>query len=475
MSARIEAPWSRRRFLGSAAGLSGGLLGGAALLGGCAAGSGTVAGELPELPADVAEFLRVQGKALGVDRIGVLAYASPQAEVVKAFTAQFSELTGIEVAWTGLDEQSAASRASVALGSGAGGYDIVQTSSGLLPTYVERGWVADLTALRGASPATVPTWDPAVYGPGTVAMLSQGDALYAVPNFIGTQVFYYRTDVFEQAGVSVPTTLAELRTVCAAVHSDEISAIALRSAPNASQLLFVWSAWLYAYGGRFYTDYRDGRYSGVALESDEALQALELYVELVRDYAPSGATNWSVEDVTRSFTTGRVAIVQEGAVFGGTFNDPDASQAAGRVGTFVIPSGPAGRFVPYNAHGWLVAERSAHRDAAWLFAQWATLPEILTAATLGKVAYSTPPLPKVYRTPEYRDKYGFDDFVVTVQETIETADGGGYTPFDDASYQPRSADWNTVGQKISEELSKAVTGQVDPRSALAAAARAVGS
>ena len=103
------------------------------------------------------------------------------------------------------------------------------------------------------------------------------------------------------------------------------------------------------------------------------------------------------------------------------------------------------------------------------------LPEILTAATLGRVAYSTPPLPKVYRMLEYRDKYGFDDFVPTVQETIKTADDGGYTPFDDASYQPRLADWNTVGQKISEELSKAVTGQVDPRSALAAAARAVQS
>ena len=470
MSPGIEASLSRRRFLGSAAAIGGG-----AALAGCAAGSGTVAGELPELPADVAEFLRRQGKALGVDRVSVLAYASPQAEAVKAFTAQFAELTGIEVDWTGLDEQSAASRASVALGSGAGGYDILQTSSGLLPTYIGRGWVADLSALRASSAASIPTWDPAVYGPGTVAMLSEGDALYAVPNFIGTQIFFYRTDVFERAGVSVPRTLADLREVCAAVHSEEMSAIALRSAPNASQLLFVWSAWLYAYGGRFYADYRDGRYSGAAIDSDEALQALELYVELVRDYAPSGATNWSVEDVTRSFTTGRVAIVQEGAVFGGTFNDPDASQAAGKVGTFVLPSGPAGRFVPYNTHGWIVAERSEVRDAAWLFAQWATLPEILTAATLGRVAYSTPPLPKVYRTPEYRDKYGFDDFVPTVQETIKTADDGGYTPFDDASYQPRLADWNTVGQKISEELSKAVTGQVDPRSALAAAARAVQS
>lgn len=464
-------PVTRRRML-----QAGAAIGGLWALSSCAAGGGAVSGgDAPTLAADADSFLKKTGPTLGVDHISVLAYAAPQAEAIKALTGQFTDLTGIAVEWTGLDEQSAANRAAVALGSGGGGYDVLQTTSGLVPTYVERGWLADLSSLKTGSKASLPTWDQAAYGTGTNALLSVDAKLYAAPSFIGTQLFYYRTDIFEQKGVQPPTSLDELRTVCKAVHGGDVSAIALRSAPSPSQLMFVWSAWLYAYGGRYYDSYANGKYSGVAINSPEATQALELYVELLRDYAPTGATNWSVEDVSRAFTTGRVAMVQEGAVFGGTYNDPKASQAAGKVGTFVIPKGPQGSFVPYNAHGWSIAKASKATDAAWLFAQWATLKETLTTATTGKVAFSTPPLAAVYDTPEYQARYGFDDFVASVKATISTADSGGFTPFDDASYLPRTPDWNTLGQRVSEELSKAVTGQATAGQALASAAAAMGA
>jgi len=81
----------------------------------------------------------------------------------------------------------------------------------------------------------------------------------------------------------------------------------------------------------------------------------------------------------------------------------------------------------------------------------------------------------VYDTPQFQQRYGFDDFVSTVKQTIATADKGGFTPFDDASYLPRRADWNTLGQRVSEELSKAVTGQVSPSDAVKAANRALGA
>lgn len=459
---------TRRRVL-----TAGAALGGLWTLSGCAAGgAGPPSTGAPSLAGDTNTFLGDTGKKLGVPSISVLAYAAPQGDAIKAVIGQFTDLTGISVNWTSLDEQSAVNRASVALGSSSGGYDIVQSTSALVPTYVSRNWLADLTGLRGSSKATIPSWDPAAYGTGMNALLSVGDKLYAAPSFIGTQIFYYRTDIFQAKGVTPPTTLDELRDVCKAIHGGGTSAIALRSAPSPSQMMFVWSAWLYAYGGKYYSSYANGGYSGVALSSPESVKALELFVDLLRNYAPSGATNWSVEDVSRAFTTGQVAMVQEGAVFGGTYNG-STSQAAGKVGTFVIPAGPAGQFVPYNAHGWSIAANSKAQDAAWLFVQWATLKETLTAATTGSVAFSTPPLSAVYDTVKYQQKYGFDDFVPTVKKTIATADKGGFTPFRDASYLPRRPDWNTVGQRVCEELSKTVTGQVSAAAAVKSAAAAM--
>lgn len=441
-----------------------------------AGGGGAEPSNAPSIGTTTEDYLREAGKKTGARSISLLAYSAPQAEAIHQLAGQFTELTGIDVEWTALDEQSAANKAAVSLGSGTASYDVVHLTSGLLPTYASRGWLADLDKLR-QSAGNVPGWDPAAYGQGATDLLRSKNALYAAPMFLGTQIFYYRTDIFAQHGITAPpSSFAELRTVCEKVHGKGVSAIALRSAPSPSQLLFVWSAWLYAFGGAFYDGYQDGAYSGVALDSPEAVQALDLYSGLLRDFAPTGATNWSVEDVTRSFTSGQVAMVQEGAVFGGTFNDPKGSQAAGKVGTFVIPSGPGGQFVPYNCHGWGIAKTSKQAEAAWLFVQWATLKVTLAAAAAGPVGFSTPPIAEVYTSAEYKAKYGFDDFVPSVTKTIEIANGGGVTPLKgDPNYLPSTPDWNRIGQKVAEQLSRAVTGQASAADAVKAAAGAMGA
>lgn len=451
--------------------------GGLLMLPGCAAGGGGAKpSNAPSIGTSAEDYLRQTGKKLDVHSISLLAYSAPQAEAIHQLTKEFTDLTGIDVQWTALDEQSAANKAAVSLGSGSASYDVVHLTSALLPTYATRGWLADLDQLRQSN-GTVPGWDTAAYGQGATDLLRSKNTLYAVPMFLGTQIFFYRTDVFEKNGITKPpSTFAELQDVCAKVHGKGISAIALRSAPSPSQLMFVWSAWLYAYGGSYYNGYQNGAYSGVALNSPAAVQSLDLYSTLLHKYAPTGATNWSVEDVTRAFTTGQVAMVQEGAVFGGTFNDPKGSQAAGKVGTFMLPSGPAGQFVPYNDHGWGIAKTSKQAAAAWLFVQWATLKVTLTAAAAGPVGFSTPPIADVYTSEAYKKKYGFDDFVPSVTKTIALANRGGITPLKgDPNYLPGSADWTRIGQSVSEQLGRAVTGQASAADAVKAAAAAMGA
>ncbi|ACQ78835.1 extracellular solute-binding protein family 1 [Beutenbergia cavernae DSM 12333] len=448
----------------------------ALVLAGCGAGGGDAGGggddTGAELEASAEDFLAGRGEELGVGSISVLAQSSPQADAIQQISGQFTELTGITVDWTILDEQSTENRAAVALGSGDGGYDVLQTPSGFIPTYVDRGWLEPIGPLVDDAESIVPGWDLAAFGEGTTSLLSREDELYGVPMFIGTQMFYYRTDVFAEHGIdAVPTTYEELVDVVHQIHSDDVAGIALRTAPSPSQLLFVWSAWLYANGGSYYETFDDGTYSGSALDSPEAVESLTTYTDLVQNYAPSGATNWSVDDVTRAFASGRVAIVQEGAVFGGTFNNPEASQVAGNIDSFTLPEGPAGSYVPYNTHGWTIAANSDATDAAWLFTQWATLAQTLTAATQTDANFGAPPLAEVYESPEYEESYGFGSFVPTVTGTIGIANDGGVSPFeDDPNYLPATPDWATVGQQIAEELSKAVTGQVEVAEAIRAAA-----
>lgn len=441
---------------------------------GCSAGglSGSQGSGGAELETTAEDFLEKRGEEIGAASISVLAQNSPQANAIQEIAGQFTDLTGIDVEFTILDEQSTENRAAVALGSSSGGYDVVQTPSGFIPSYSEREWISPLDDMIADESSLIPGWSLDAFGEGTTALLEREDQLFGVPMFIGTQVFHYRTDLFEEAGIdSPPSTYDELADAAKAIQGDDVSGIALRTAPSVSQLMFVWSAWLYANGGSYYETYEDGTYSGSALDSPEALESLTQYIDLVQNYAPSGATNWSVDDVTRAFMTGRVGIVQEGIVFGGTFNDPDSSTVAGKVDTFTLPAGPAGAFVPYNTHAWSIANNSANADAAWLFTQWATLTDTLVAASDTDASFGSPPIAQVYESPEYQERYGYGNFVPSVKETIDTANSGGVSPLDgDPNYLPATTDWATVGQQIAEELSKAVTGQVTPEAALEKAA-----
>ncbi|MFV0252753.1 MAG: ABC transporter substrate-binding protein [Beutenbergiaceae bacterium] len=449
----------------------------AAVVTGCAAGGGGSGGgqEQADIGASAEEFLAEAGQGLTQDSISVLVQSAPQAESIEAISQQFTELTGVDVEWTVLDEESATNKASVALGSADGGYDVIQTPSNLISTYASRGWVQSIDDLSSNADLAVPGWDRAAFGDGLNNLLTVGGDQFGVPMFIGTQIYYYRTDVFEEAGITEPpTTFEELVDIAKAVHSDDVAGIALRSAPDISQLLFVWSSWLYGYGGQYYDSVTDGVYADPVFDSPEAVAALTDYADLLQNYAPSGATNWNVSDVVRAFASGRVAIIQEGAVFGGTFNDPTTSQVAGNVGTFVIPGGPAGTYIPYVTHGWTVASNSQASDAAWLFVQWATLQETLVAATQQDNNFTTPPIAAVYESSEYEERYGFDNYVDSVVDTLATADAGGVSPLDgDPNFQPSDESWNTIGLQIAQELSKAVTGQVSPSDAVAAAAGAL--
>lgn len=453
------------------------LIGGSSLvsllaLAGCGAGPATTPSSAQSLGDDTEKYLRSVGKSLGTSSLGVLAYAAPQAQSIQELSPQFTDLTGIKLDWTVLDEQSAANKASVALGSSGGGYDVVHTTSSLMPSYAKRNWLAPFADLVKKN--TVPGWNADAYG-STITSLLSGTELLAAPSFIGTQIFFYRTDLFEKAGISaVPTTYQELADTCAKVTGTGVKGIALRSAPSPSQLMFVWSAWLYAFGGEYYGKRNGAAYSDPGFDSPAAVRALTLFTDLLRNDAPTGATNWSVEDVVRAFSTGRTAIIQEGAVFAGTFNNPKTSQIASKVGTFVMPKGTAGQFVPFNCHGWGVAANSKNADAAAVFAQWATLERTLISATQAKTPFSTPPLTSVYRSAPYHKRYGFDDYVASVTKTIELANTGAVSPIKgDPNYLPGTPSWNTTGQRVCEQLSLAVTGQLKPADAIAEAAKAI--
>ncbi|TFB85300.1 extracellular solute-binding protein [Cryobacterium algoricola] len=100
-----------------------------------------------------------------------------------------------------------------AIKAGSGAPDLIQAEYQKIPTLVAADALADISGTVGSdvkSAFTDGVWNSVTLG---------GDALYALPQDTGPMMFYYRADVFEKLGLTVPTTWDEYAADARAIHA----------------------------------------------------------------------------------------------------------------------------------------------------------------------------------------------------------------------------------------------------------------
>jgi multiple sugar transport system substrate-binding protein len=100
-----------------------------------------------------------------------------------------------------------------AVKAGSGAPDLIQAEYQKIPTLVAADALADLSGTEAKD--TKSHFPEGVWNSVTLG----GDALYSVPQDTGPMVFYYRADIFEKLGLSVPTTWDEYAAAAKAVHA----------------------------------------------------------------------------------------------------------------------------------------------------------------------------------------------------------------------------------------------------------------
>ena len=128
---------------------------------------------------------------------------------------------------------------------------------------------------------------------------------WAVPDLASARAIYYNKDILEQAGVSVPTTLEELVTVCQAIKEKcpDIYPWGIDMTTDEGQAAFAYYTW--SYGGGFVD--ADGNW---ALNSAENVEAVEFAISLVNDKLtnsdPANNTRYDLQDL---FCAGKLAMM----------------------------------------------------------------------------------------------------------------------------------------------------------------------
>jgi len=235
-----------------------------------------------------------------------------------------STLTIEQQEWDGLVE-----KLTTALSSESETPDVVEIGNTQAPTFTSAGAFSDLTdqldALGG---------DDLL--PGFVDGATVDGSTYAVPYYAGSKYIFYRTDLFEKAGIEVPTTMDEF--VDAAVKLKEAN-------PNPANFSGFWfpgqdwrngAAFVWDAGGDLAVD-NDGTWEG-SLESDESIAGLETAQKLF-EQASGAPKDGNEADPATPFCAGEIGMMSTPGWVMGLLNDPKTGcpDLAKKVGVFALP------------------------------------------------------------------------------------------------------------------------------------------
>jgi multiple sugar transport system substrate-binding protein len=276
--------------------------------------------------------------------------------------------------------------------------------------------------------------------------------LYGLPMSGETTGLFYRTDLFEAAGIaSPPTTWEEL----------EAAAQTLTNADNrtygfimfATEAAYYWYPWLWQNGGELLSE--DG--TQIAFNSDAGKEAAEFYVRLA-DYSPPDYLNSNSWDGRIAFVEGQVAMYVAGAWFAGMLMS-DFPDINGLWSAAPLPERV--RCATTVAGDTLVIPAvSENHDASWKWIEFLSAPQNLLLLTQGTPENPTTLLPT--RTTLLEDPATFANNPIMEQFAQQMECG-----VTNAAANPR---YGEVESFLNDALGRAIYGETDAATALEEAA-----
>ncbi len=254
-----------------------------------------------------------------------------------------------------------------AIKAGSGAPDLMQAEYQKIPTLVSADALADISdgAADLENHFAEGVWSSVTLG---------GDALYAVPQDTGPMMFYYREDILNQFGLSVPTTWEEYADVARKLHAaDPTKYLGTFSANDAG-----WFTGLAQQAGASWWSI-DGDAWGVEIEGDATTTVADYWGGLVEegviDNKPMYTPEWN-SALNDGGQVGWLSAVWAPGVLAG-----NAADTAGLWKAAPMPQwGSEQATGNWGGSSTGVTTQSEHKEEATEFATWLnTDPEAIEA------------------------------------------------------------------------------------------------
>lgn len=197
--------------------------------------------------------------------------------------------------------------------------------------------------------------------------------LMSVPINGNVQVLYYRADLYEKHGLTVPATWDDLLT----------NAKKLQQAPRQygmalvgerSAIGYYAAPFIFNHGGSIFKDPKEGDFT-VTVNSPQSLQGLEAFVRLAKEGSYPNTGSVSQGKMIQLLTTGKAAQGIGVIAAWSSMDNPDKSLVVGKMAVAPLPKSANGREGTGAGH-WVAGIPAnvpeANKQAALEFLDWLT-------------------------------------------------------------------------------------------------------
>jgi sorbitol/mannitol transport system substrate-binding protein len=372
----------------------------------------------------------------------------------------------IDLEWVILEENVLRQRLTTDIATKGGQFDVMTIGMYEAPIWGEKGWLEPMSGLPES-------YDVDDIFPSVRDGLSVDGTLYALPFYAESSMTYYRSDLFEQAGLEMPEqpTWDQVKSFAKTLHKPKEGqyGICLRGKAGWGENMAFLTTLSNTFGARWFDENWKPEFTGEAWTS-----AVTFYVDLLSNYGPPGAPSNGFNENLALFSSGKCAMWMDSTVAGSFVTDPSQSEVVGNVGFALAPSQVTDR-----GAGWLwswalaIPNSSDSKDAAKTFIHWATSKEYSGLIAEKNGIASIPPGSRksTYENQQYMDAA---PFAAKTLEAMNLADPQNSTVLPKPYIGVQFAaipEFQAIATQVGKLMSGALAGSMTVEQALASAQR----
>lgn len=282
-------------------------------------------------------LLSAAGAQESVDRLVIAINNAPWLPGYEEIARQYEEDTGVAIDLRVFPMTELTERTRSAATAGQSEFDIITMNTAGTPLFYAGGLVEPLKSIDPDFEldseiiefAFATRWD-------SETGASAPDApVMGLPINGNIQLFYYRCDLYDEAGLDAPETWEDVMAAADSIATGRMYGYAVRGQRGTLSVSWDFYPFLVGHGGSIFAD--PPRDWTVTVNSPEAVEALELYLKLAQEYSPPNVGGLGQAEQIALLQAGRLlqTIVVAGAF--ANVDDEEASTVVGDICYTVVP------------------------------------------------------------------------------------------------------------------------------------------